>query len=83
MANLIRNIWQVLSSVVTVGVVLGGLFWLLRKKLEEYFARRIEQAKHELELKADKLSIVYEHQRMAFAKCLHPCSRVLPQSKTE
>jgi hypothetical protein len=77
MSSIILHTWQVLSSLVTAGAVLGGLFWLLRKGLEEYSAKRIDQAKHELELKADKLSIVFEHQKDSFRKVLAAMNQAL------
>jgi len=60
----------VAEGLFVLGAVGSLLYWLLKKALEDQFAKRLERMKHELQTEAQKLSIVYEHQKDSFRSIL-------------
>jgi hypothetical protein len=60
----------VLPYLVSSGGVGAFLYWLFKRKLEDRFAKEMENTKHELQLEQQKMSIVFEQQKNSFRKVL-------------
>jgi hypothetical protein len=66
----IPSISTVLTWLATSSGIAGFLYWLLKKKLEDHFARELEMTRHKLQLESQRMSIVYEHQKGSFRTLL-------------